>query len=245
LSIINRISSKVLVTLGAQLERVRDGVAAATLPQFATPAPGLVIQLPRQVVNPQHISIGRDVKIGPNSVLKATVRYPGGWLSHPEGDHVAQEFEPQLVLGDRVTATWGLQVVAFSRIVIEDDVLMAGNVYISDGQHATTRGDRPYKYQGIDKVAPIRIGRGSWLAQNVVILPGVTVGRTASSQLAASWAATCRPTASLRARPRGSSGSGTPRRAPGRSRATWPGHESSAGAGQPAPLRARGVKGEQ
>ena len=176
MSIINRISSKALVTLGAQLERVRDGVAAVTLPQFATPAPGLVIQLPRQVVNPQHMSIGRDVKIGPNSVLKATVRYPGGWLSHPEGDHVAQEFEPQLVLGDRVTATWGLQVVAFSRIVIEDDVLMAGNVYISDGQHATTRGDRPYKYQGIDKVAPIRIGRGSWLAQNVVILPGVTVG---------------------------------------------------------------------
>jgi len=175
-SIINRISSKVLVTLGAQLERVRDGVAAATLPEFATAAPGLVIQLPRQVVNPQHMSIGRDVKIGPNSLLKATVRYPGGWLSHPEGDHVAQEFEPQLVLGDRVTATWGLQVVAFSRIVIEDDVLMAGNVYISDGQHATTRGDRPYKYQGIDKVAPIRIGRGSWLAQNVVILPGVTVG---------------------------------------------------------------------
>ena len=34
----------------------------------------------------------------------------------------------------------------------------------------------PYKYQGIGRVAPVRIGRGAWIGQNVVISPGVTVG---------------------------------------------------------------------
>jgi serine acetyltransferase len=173
---LDRLANRLVVALGAHLQRAESRIASATLPAFAGPAPGLVIRLPREIVNPDLIHFGRDVKIGPNSVIKATTRFPGKWLEHPEGEHVSQEFSPEISIGDRVTATSALQLVAFERITIEDDVMFAGNIYVSDGQHGRSEGDRPYKFQGIEGVAPIKIGRGSWIGQNVVVLPGATIG---------------------------------------------------------------------
>lgn len=153
--------------------------ASKTLPTFASPARSFEMALPRSIVNPSAMQIGNGVKLGPGSELKASLRYPGGWLRHPDGEHVAQNFEPRLVIGDRVTATASLQVVAFSEVVIEDDVMFAANVFVADGTHASVTGDVPYKYQGITEPAPIRIGRGAWIGQNVVVLPGVSIGELA------------------------------------------------------------------
>lgn len=145
-------------------------------PAFASVGEGFFMAQPAVVENAERISVGSGVKLGPNSVLRASTEYPRNWLKSPDGRHVAQTFEPRLTIGDRVTATAALQVVAYDSVVIEDDVLFAGNVYISDGSHATGRGDVPYKYQGLDPVAPVRVGRGSWIGQNVVITPGVDIG---------------------------------------------------------------------
>ncbi len=159
------------------LRRLRGG--RSPVPAFASLGEGFVMQEPRSVVGAERISIGNHVKLGPGSELKANVRYPGGWLRHPAGDHVEQTFEPTLRVGDRVTATASLQVVAFQEVVIEDDVMFAANVFVADGTHASTRGDVPYKYQGIGPVAAVRVGRGAWIGQNAVIMPGVTVGELA------------------------------------------------------------------
>jgi acetyltransferase-like isoleucine patch superfamily enzyme len=167
---------RLVVALGTSLERSRDAIARASLPRFGTDAAGLVIRLPYEIRNPERIRLGRDVKLGANSMLLVLDAYPGGWMRHPEGDHVEQSFEPELVIGDRVTATSALQVTVYQRVTIEDDVLIAANVYIADGMHASARGDVPYKFQGIERIAPVRVGRGAWLGQNVVVLPGVTIG---------------------------------------------------------------------
>ena len=171
-----RIVRRLATSVGVAVHDARAAIAHRTLPTFANRPSGLVIDLPRQLVNPERMRFGDGVKIGPYSALKANVRYPGGWLRHPDGDHVEQTFEPTLEIGARVTATSALQITAFASIVIEDDVMFAANVFVADGTHATTRGDRPYKYQGIDRVAPVRICRGAWIGQNVVITPGVTIG---------------------------------------------------------------------
>jgi len=160
-------------------ERLEKWWGAKTLPAFASPAPGFEMQLPRSIVNPTAMRIGTAVKLGPGSELKANVRYPGGWLRHPDGEHVSQTFEPSIVIGDRVTATAALHVVAFREIVIEDDVMFAANVFVADGTHASVSGDVPYKYQGITPPEPVRIGRGAWIGQNAVIMPGVTIGELA------------------------------------------------------------------
>lgn len=131
---------------------------------------------PRTIVNPAAMRIGRDVKLGPNCELKCQATYPGGWMRHPEGEHVQQSFEPNLTIGDRVTASGGLQVLAFISVVIEDDVMFANNVFVADGTHAFTHTAVPYKYQGVGAPRPVHIGCGAWIGQNVVIMPGVRVG---------------------------------------------------------------------
>jgi acetyltransferase-like isoleucine patch superfamily enzyme len=70
-------------------------------------------------------------------------------------------------------------VQAVKGVVIEDRVLCARNVYVADHSHAFRDISVPICAQGVDKVAPVRICFGAWLGQNVVICPGVTVGRNA------------------------------------------------------------------
>jgi acetyltransferase-like isoleucine patch superfamily enzyme len=168
--------NRLAVALGVRIERRRAAISRAALPTFATDAPGLVLDPPYELRHPRRISFGHNVRLGPNCVLKLTTRYPGPWMAHQDGNHVEQTFDPHLIIGDRVTATSALQVTVYARVTIEDDVLFASNVYLSDGSHAIARGDRPYKYQGIERVAPVHIGRGAWIGQNAVILPGVTIG---------------------------------------------------------------------
>jgi acetyltransferase-like isoleucine patch superfamily enzyme len=63
-------------------------------------------------------------------------------------------------------------------ITIEDYVSIAGGVYILTHSNPTT----PLReILGADshKVAPVTIKRGAWIAVNVVILPGVTIGENA------------------------------------------------------------------
>ena len=160
--------------LGAQrtLER-------GTLPRFANAPTGFEMRWPRSLVHPERMTIGTDVKLGPNSELKCNVRYPGGWMRHPHGEHVEQTFDPHLTIGDRVTATASLQVIAFESVVIEDDVMFAANVFVADATHASETPMSPYKYQGVTRPAPVRIGRGAWIGQNAVITPGVTIGAMA------------------------------------------------------------------
>jgi acetyltransferase-like isoleucine patch superfamily enzyme len=90
-----------------------------------------------------------------------------------------QRFQPRIVIGHRVTATGGLTLDAMQEIVIEDDVMFGANIIVMDGLHGYARADVPYKYQPMGRIAPVRIGRGAWIAQNVVIMPGVTIGEYA------------------------------------------------------------------
>jgi len=70
-------------------------------------------------------------------------------------------------------------LAAAQSIEIDDCVLIAWNVQVIDNQHRTTDRSRPIIEQGIDRVAPVRIRGGAWLGANVVVMPGVTVGRNA------------------------------------------------------------------
>jgi acetyltransferase-like isoleucine patch superfamily enzyme len=68
-------------------------------------------------------------------------------------------------------------ISAAKLIIIEENVFTAPNVYISDHGHEYQDVDVPIAMQGIRKVAEVRIGADSWICQNAVILPGVTIGK--------------------------------------------------------------------
>ena len=87
-----------------------------------------------------------------------------------------QEFDPVIRIGDRVSVTGSLTIGAVNRVEIGDDALLASHIFISDNQHGRSSTDLPFKYQQLEKISPVTIGRGCWIGEHVVIMPGVTVG---------------------------------------------------------------------
>ena len=68
---------------------------------------------------------------------------------------------------------------AASPIRLGRKVLLARNVYISDHIHAYEDATTAVLDQGVTRVEPVEIEDGAWLGQNVVVCPGVRIGRGA------------------------------------------------------------------
>jgi acetyltransferase-like isoleucine patch superfamily enzyme len=83
----------------------------------------------------------------------------------------------KIVLGNHVCIGMGATISAAKRIAIGENVFTARNVYISDHSHEFHDVGVPTALQGIGRVAEVTIGADTWIGQNVVILPGVRVGR--------------------------------------------------------------------
>lgn len=181
--IINRLATKLVryfaVKIGVMIHKVNRRIACETLPKFANNSKNIRIDLPRRIINPERIFIGDNVSLGPGSFLNALTHYPTASMCYQAGDKPLQTFQSKIIIGNNVTATADLQIAAQDQIVIEDDVMFASNIHINDGLHGYDNANEPYRCQKISGIAPILIKRGSWIGQNVVILPGVTVGELA------------------------------------------------------------------
>lgn len=172
---LRRLLRRLAVRLGILLRSVEGEIDSATLPAFANRPSQLRIASPRQILNASCIRIGDHVSLGPGCLLNAIRRYPGAFMSGgPETE--PQQYDPAIVIGSRVSATGHLTIGAADSVTIEDDVLIAGHVFISDNQHGIGSVDVPFKYQPLERIAPVRIGRGTWLGEHVVVLAGVTIG---------------------------------------------------------------------
>lgn len=169
--------SRPIKRLGVGLFNRLSEWAEADLPEFATQPKNLRILMPRTVTCPKRIHIGDDVWLGPGALITPALNFPSRPL-FPEGMSADfhQKFDPKIVIGNRVTSTGGLILGAHQEIAIEDDVMFASNVMISDALHGYATAHVPYKYQPMCRIAPVRIKRGCWIGQNVVILPGVIIG---------------------------------------------------------------------
>jgi acetyltransferase-like isoleucine patch superfamily enzyme len=174
--LLSRLISRVLLHVGVRLDSLQQEIAARTLPKFGNDPKNLRFAKPRTIFNPQHMHLGADIIIGPGSVLKTVTAYPETPSEVKRIGSGVQTFEPNLVIGNRVTATGALQISALDSIIIDDDVMFAANVFICDGFHGYESTAIPYKDQPMTKVAPIRIGKGCWVGQNVIVMPGVVIG---------------------------------------------------------------------
>ena len=121
-----------------------------------------VVMWPVRLSGERRIALGDRVTIGAGSWMQAL----------PDGDNTAVA-----VVVESGTSIAGACVLSAVRgVVLEQDVLLARNVYISDHSHSFSRTDMPIIAQGIDNIRPVLIKRGAWLGQNVVVCPGVTIG---------------------------------------------------------------------
>lgn len=64
-------------------------------------------------------------------------------------------------------------------IIIEDNVLMGSGVHIYVSNHRFDNQDIDIYYQGHSEPKPVVVKQGAWIGANVILLPGVTVGRNA------------------------------------------------------------------
>ena len=145
-----------LVTTGHPLTR-----------QFASMGEGSWIAFPPgDYVNPHAVRIGR------NCVLGADVTLAVGMPT----EVFPPDCEPVIEFGDRTTIGKNCWFVARERIVLEHDVTLAPNVYITDHNHTYADPWLPVGQQ-ILQCQPVRIGSGTWIGTNVVVLPGADVGR--------------------------------------------------------------------
>jgi acetyltransferase-like isoleucine patch superfamily enzyme len=131
--------------------------------RFASFGPDSFVDRPQWLYGTQKISVGAGVII-----------LEGSWLAV---ERVAWEQPgPVLTIGDRVAIRVACCISAANSITIEDDVGMGGYVTVIDSKH-TWSDDSPNPLYGPIDSAPIRIGRGTWLADRVTIAAGADIGQ--------------------------------------------------------------------
>lgn len=83
---------------------------------------------------------------------------------------------PKISIGNNCRLGHFNHIYATSEIIIEDQVLTADKVYISDNLHTYSDVSMPIVQQPIKQLNTIRIGEGSWLGENVCVI-GASIGR--------------------------------------------------------------------
>lgn len=121
-----------------------------------------------KIISPLRIDGKKNIVIG-NNVL---VQYKT-WLACLP---LTGKGKPILRIGNNTTIGNFNHIYATQKIIIEDYVLTADKVYISDNLHSYENPEIPVIQQSIKQTKEVVIGRGSWIGENVCII-GVTIGK--------------------------------------------------------------------
>lgn len=127
---------------------------------------GAALMAPQGVIyNERYLSIGDGTLIGPNVCLTAGISAQQTMLS-----------SPVVVIGKKCVIGRGSHIIGHWSIELGDEIQTGPYVYITDQNHSYEDPETPIGWQTPEE-APVRIGSGSWLGANVVILPGTVLGR--------------------------------------------------------------------
>jgi acetyltransferase-like isoleucine patch superfamily enzyme len=131
---------------------------------------GSAIDLPGWLYGPHLMAIGDGCLI-----------LRGAWLAVEKP--AWERSEPVLRIGQGVTMRPCCTISASESIDIEDYVVFGAHVSVVDSNHThspATEHERPGPHESVlhnpVDTAPIRIGRGTWLADGVSVLAGANIG---------------------------------------------------------------------
>ena len=120
------------------------------------------------VRNPKYFAIGDYCYFGPNCRIEAWNRYND------------KDYNPKIIIGRDVRINSTCHIGAINKIVIGDECLLGSHVMIMDHSHGRNKFEElnvhPSKRDLFSK-GEIIIGEKCWLCENVVILPGVHIGK--------------------------------------------------------------------
>jgi acetyltransferase-like isoleucine patch superfamily enzyme len=161
-----KLLSQLFIALYQAAVRARSKIFSLLISgAFARFGRNTVLMHPIRLSGEERIAIGDRVFFGPDSWLQTL----------PDGENKSVAIS----IGSRSSASGACVISAVRGVTLEESVLLARNVYISDHSHRYADTGIPVMAQGLDKIQPVLIKRGAWLGQNVVVCPGVTIGQGA------------------------------------------------------------------
>jgi len=124
-----------------------------------------ILEKSAKLIAPYLIDVGSHVIISEHAWLNA---------KDDRGD-----FRPTLKIGSETSIGRFVHINCWQDVTIEENVLIADRVFISDADHKYDDLSIPIKNQGDYFKGAVRLKAGCWIGIGAVILPGVTVGKNA------------------------------------------------------------------
>lgn len=112
----------------------------------------------------KYVFVGKDVYIGFNCRIEGVDKYR------------ERIFTPRIILSDGVSIQQNVHITCASTIIVGNDTAIAANVTITDINHPYDDVSVAIEKQDIE-TKPVSIGADCKIYNNVVILPGVNIGK--------------------------------------------------------------------
>ena len=116
-----------------------------------------------RVSHPNNITFGKNIEIMQEAVFAPLYKNN-------------KKFPSKIIVGNNVHFGVQDRIASACSVTIEDDVLFAAFVHVTDHSHEFHDISRPVIAQGVYSKGPVRIKRGAWLGFGCHILSGVTIG---------------------------------------------------------------------
>jgi acetyltransferase-like isoleucine patch superfamily enzyme len=124
---------------------------------FASLGHNVSIHYTCDVRNPARMRIGNFVTVHKDAWIHAQLPDP-------------RPVDPALIIEDNCFIGRRTHISARNCVHIETGVMLASSVFVGDNDHEFSDISTPIRYQGMTEGGRIRIGQGSWIGQNAVIL---------------------------------------------------------------------------
>lgn len=122
------------------------------------------IEKPLMVKNSQFVEIHDNCRIKRDARIECYDIFCG------------QNLKPRLVIRENVIIGYRFSALVADHLEIGANTILASDILISTENHGMDpQSDLPYHKQPLS-TAPVVIGHGCWIAEKVVILPGVHIG---------------------------------------------------------------------
>lgn len=122
---------------------------------------------------PFYLLGGKYITIGDNFYSDKRLRLEA-W-----DEHLGFKFYPRIIIGNNVSINSDCHIGAINEIIIEDGVLIASKVFITDHYHGEISAEAikfPPSERKLYSKGAVKIKKNVWIGEGVVILPNVTIG---------------------------------------------------------------------
>ena len=134
-----------------------------------------LIRFPFDIRGKKYIKYGKDFTTGVGCRIEA-YNFNNGNLGIKA---------PQLIIGNNVQINDYVHLSCAESLIIEDNVLIASKVYISDLNHGNYSFSKDFEHSNPEEIAkerriftkPVKICENVWLGENVSVLPGTVIGK--------------------------------------------------------------------